>query len=73
MPPEVRLVIDAAKGFRDECGLSWKDTAMLLEFSDKDCRPNKFLEGLFYYMASFCHKLPESVMFEQIEFHWKEG
>lgn len=71
MQAAVRLIEDATRGFR-ECGLTWKDTAMMLEFLAKDCRPNKFLEAGFYFAASVCVKLPESVKAKQVSFEWKE-
>ena len=71
MPPEVKLIEESARGFR-ECGLTWKETAMMLEFVAKNCRPNKFLEEGFYFAASFCSKLPEFIRAEQLSFGWKE-
>jgi len=72
MPPEVTLVEWAMRGFRSECGLSWKDVAMMLEFCGKDSKPNKLLKSLFDGVASFCRDLPESVQAHHVVFTWSE-
>jgi hypothetical protein len=72
MPPEVRLVEGAMRGFRSECGLLWKDVARMLEFCGKDSRPNMLLKSLFDSVAAVCVKFPESVKESQVVFSWSE-
>lgn len=69
MPPEIKAVEEAMKGFRD-CGLLWPDVAMLLENCAKLALPNEALAEMFFLAAQYCGQLSETVQSEQLVFHW---